>query len=1794
MPVHALLATTDSSGGFTEPREGGAEHTTKLVLGAASAGDDQPDAESRSSSSTETRQGFPDSVDRATAIILSGSDVVDDVSAVQATRAGEAIEGDFIRPQSTASASHTCTTGVHGQRGVSADSLRADVRRFPAPLADQQISPNAIDYPQTEASSMEHAAGTDAAPGVEPVHTLPLATTTKISAVAESEGDSVARVGLTTTLDHLSSSQRNAASSIADARPHVVYPSSPEKRRQVLSASVDGDIPEIADQRLRPTSDNASETESLSTEQAAGSDRLLHEVPEHDLPLATASAPTNGFSGAEGNGVANVDCATMMTQLDSSPLNAAPDVESLSSSPNDGRHEELASSDCLRCDTPDVDGSNATDDVTVTSNEFTAPEPEVAAEVERATKPVLDAAAASVDVARQDVERKSSSPTESRRLPVDSVGDETPEVAGSDGVDDVTAIRPSHVSRTVDAEAGQKNGSSTPMPSVCRSRDMDSSRRQATGSASLDQAAAKTGPSSRKVPEHPLPLPTTSAINALTEPEGGGRGVGNPEHTTKLVLDPTYTDDAQADAECPSSLTHSRRVLSEPVGDDTPEVAGSDVTDDVTAIRAAHLSPTVETDLTRPQSTESAPAAYVDGERRYVDSESPSDQRMPPASVDFSEREASSLEQAVESNSSPISRPGNSFPTAITSAINGVAEPEGGSVANVDVMPPTPGCPLSFPPNAASNGDARPGIESLSSQNERRRVPSDVIYGDTPEVVGSDVIDDVTVTPPSDERRDEVRPSSPAEIRQVPSASVHGDTPEVVGNEAADDVTVTADGFRGAEKDSVAIVERATTNRFVSTRHSAASTDAARPYAESLSLSTESRQLEIVTDDITMTSNGSCEPEEDGVEVVERTSKPGHHLASSVPDVAPSGSAEPGVENLSYPNESRQVRSRFLHDDTPETDEYVTDDVIATSDYFTEPVDDSCANVEHTANRLDVYCLLNIASTDDAEAEVEILSSPTDTPEVAGSDAVDYFTVTSDGSTKPEEHGVSFALSATSADDPRPDVGRLSPPNESRQVLSGGFPRDDTPGDAQSLRGVVLVRQAVETDLNRPQSIARSSSAYAKTEGHDRLREDMWSAMPLTDQRISPSSTDLPETEASSLEHAVKSDSSLRVSVRTLPLASTANMDGFNQPESGSVAYADFTTLDLLSFSARNAASDGYDLPDVDGPSSPDESQQVRSDYLRSATPEVGSSDVIDDITASSLPAVGVLIGGAESRNRKRDDDDDDDDDNDGDDVVTSRRRDHVRQLATSSRSSCRATTDSSDSRERSDDQSGIVGGKDAAGSDEATNIRESGDADNIRRRRPLSSRAGADRAVDGVANLEQTTNHIVSCLMLNAAPSNGDAQPDVVSLSSPTDESRQLASVGSVYSDTPNVAGSDVVVVDNVSVTSPSAERRDRKRAAAAAADDDDDDDGGAGDDVTAWRGDRRLETPPPPRASRRVPGESDSERQSGDECEIVDGTDGAGPAEPLTDSGRPGDSDGARRCQLSTPAGADPEEDCVAIVEHATRPDRLVASIGDDQRQPGVERSSSTEIRKVRRDSDTPEVAAGGDAADDDVTVTPSSAERQRAEESPPSPNGESERRVSSEFLRGDATQLDDNGERRSDVVGKDDGTGFAEPTDRTDSRESPDSDSVRRRRRSVSLPAGAADPAPAEQRGASRDQRSTTGSHVARPDVTSPQRDGDVGAGYAEKAFVESLATGIGKFSAAFRRAVGDVVAFCRLKTQDSCIMANNIFPVQNHGKPQIWHPEADLDMFSMFGRTGAPAKRGPPNGQFFVSFVATSQK
>jgi len=42
--------------------------------------------------------------------------------------------------------------------------------------------------------------------------------------------------------------------------------------------------------------------------------------------------------------------------------------------------------------------------------------------------------------------------------------------------------------------------------------------------------------------------------------------------------------------------------------------------------------------------------------------------------------------------------------------------------------------------------------------------------------------------------------------------------------------------------------------------------------------------------------------------------------------------------------------------------------------------------------------------------------------------------------------------------------------------------------------------------------------------------------------------------------------------------------------------------------------------------------------------------------------------------------------------------------------------------------------------------------------------------------------------------------------------------------------------------------------------------------------------------------------------------------------------------------------------------------------------------------------------------------------------------------------------------------------------------------------------------------------------------------------------------------------------------------------------FWGAEADLGMFSMFGRTGAPTKRGPTKGQkvFFSFFLQHGNK
>ena len=45
------------------------------------------------------------------------------------------------------------------------------------------------------------------------------------------------------------------------------------------------------------------------------------------------------------------------------------------------------------------------------------------------------------------------------------------------------------------------------------------------------------------------------------------------------------------------------------------------------------------------------------------------------------------------------------------------------------------------------------------------------------------------------------------------------------------------------------------------------------------------------------------------------------------------------------------------------------------------------------------------------------------------------------------------------------------------------------------------------------------------------------------------------------------------------------------------------------------------------------------------------------------------------------------------------------------------------------------------------------------------------------------------------------------------------------------------------------------------------------------------------------------------------------------------------------------------------------------------------------------------------------------------------------------------------------------------------------------------------------------------------------------------------------------------------------------LRTHGLGQVRRPAADLGMFSMFGRTGAPQKGGPTKGRFFFHFFAT---
>ena len=654
--------------------------------------------------------------------------------------------------------------------------------------------------------------------------------------------------------------------------------------------------------------------------------------------------------------------------------------------------------------------------------------------------------------------------------------------------------------------------------------------------ASSPQQVVKTDFSSHRMSVDTLPLVERSRSNGFIKPEIGSITNVDRETEPNHLVQPSLVNAAstgkdQPDVESLSSPNESRQVLSYSASGDRPEVTSNDVTDDVTV-----MSPSDSRREDRCSAT------------------SLTDQRIAPTSINFSEIETASLQQTVKTDSSPYRMSVDTLQLAETSISNGFFEPKVDDIANVQSITKSKHLV------AASNGEAQPDVDSLSSPNETRLPLPYSVGGDIPDVPSNYVTDDVTVTLPSDSHRGEESCVTSLADQPIPLTSI--DFPEIEASYLEPVVKIDSSPHKAS--------------------------------VQTLSL-TE-----------TSTSTGFIEPEVDSIANVERETEPNHFVQPSLVNAASNGEDQLDVESLSSPNENQQVLSHSVGGDGPEVaSNDVTDEVTVTS-----PSDslrgDRCSATSLTDQRI------ALTSIDFSDIEAASLQQTVKTDSAPCRMSIDTLqlaeTSISNGFFKPEVDDIakvqsmtnSKHLVAASNGEAHPDVDSLSSPNETPLLLPysvGG----DIPDVASNY---------VTDDVS-------------VTSPLDSFRRNRCFAMPLTDQRIPPTSIDFPEIEASSPEQADKTDTSPhRMSLDTLPLAETSMSNAFIKPEVDSIENIERETGPNHSVqpSLVNAASNGKDQPDVESLSSPNESRHVLPYSVGSDGPEDASSSVTDDV-AVTLPS---------------------------------------------------------------------------------------------------------------------------------------------------------------------------------------------------------------------------------------------------------------------------------------------------------------------------------------------------------------------------------------------------------------------------------------------------------------------------------------------------------------------------------------------------------------------------------------------
>ena len=603
-----------------------------------------------------------------------------------------------------------------GRDVISSENLCGEISLSKS-LTEQQIHHTSTNLPT---SSLEQSVKTDSLPYEKLVHILPSATTRASNEFTQTEGGSVTSL--------INETNKTADLPWPQWTESMAHTCTKTKQYSNGSDNFNGDecssMP-LTDHQLSLTLSDFVQAEALSLEQSVKTDSLLQKMSVDTSPLVPTSV-TNNFVEPE-RGI----IATLVNKTnDTTDLGHPQLTENVAPTDTTTEQHNIGSNNLSwdRCSSM----SSIDQRIRPTSIEFLQSE---ASTLEQAVKTDFLPHKISVDISSLATTSVTNEFTTPEGDIIASPVSQTLETTDLTRLQSTVSVAPSYTETrpdiiSSDNTCGEIYSSTSLIDQQIRHTLID------LPTSSLEQSV-ETGFPPYKKSVHILPLATTRSSNEFTQLEGGSvpSTVNETNETTDLPclqstesvahtctkterynissdnlngdecftvpltnqqISPIPSDFLQAEASSLEQAVKTDASLQKMSLDTLPLVPTS-VTNDFAEPEGGSIAPlgnqiTETMDLTHPPLTESAAPTDTKTEQHNIGSDNlsrdrcssmlPTDQRIPPTSIEFLQLEASSLEQAVETNFPTHKISVDTSSLATTSVSNEFTEPERDSIGS--------------------------------------------------------------------------------------------------------------------------------------------------------------------------------------------------------------------------------------------------------------------------------------------------------------------------------------------------------------------------------------------------------------------------------------------------------------------------------------------------------------------------------------------------------------------------------------------------------------------------------------------------------------------------------------------------------------------------------------------------------------------------------------------------------------------------------------------------------------------------------------------------------------------------------------------------------------------------------------------------------------------------------------------------------------------------------------------------------------------------------------------------------